>query len=117
MRHQNFFTLPAWLAILLCTSAVRATFWTVTSYFQISFSTSRYGTYTYAYTYTTTQTVQTGVTPTAQPVSTSSYVNTYKQLTIIYLYVPPGSVPESDIVTTTTRDTSSKPYTVYVEPI
>jgi len=55
------------------------------------------------------------VTPTAQPVSSSSYVNTYEQLAIIYLYVPPGSVPESDIVTT--RDTSLKPHTVYVEPI
>jgi hypothetical protein len=119
MEHRNFFTWPAWLAVLLCTSAVNATFWTVTSYFQISLSTSQYGygTYTDAYTYTTTQTIRSGVTPAANPVSTSSYVYTYEDLTVIYLYVPPGSVPESDIVTTTTRDTSEKPYTVYVEPI
>lgn len=106
--------------LLLNASPVSSTYWTVTSYYQYALSSTQYGTYTddiYFYTYTTVETVKSGVTPTATPVSTSSYVYTYDDVTVIYVYLAPGAVAESDIVTTTEEFTIDNRYTVYVEPV
>lgn len=106
--------------LLLQASPVLSTYWTVTSYYQLSMSTSHYGTYTddvFYYTYTTTETVKSGVTPTGSAISTSSYVYTYDDLTVIYVYLAPGAVAQSDIVTTTSEFTVENRMTVYVEPI
>ncbi|KAK3365403.1 hypothetical protein B0H63DRAFT_504746 [Podospora didyma] len=73
-----------------------ATFWTVTSYSAAYLSTS--GTRVY----TRTTDVASGVKPTATPYSTSSYVMTYSDVTIVYVYLPIGAVADKDIVTTTT---------------
>jgi hypothetical protein len=97
---------------------VHASVWTATSYFQLSYSTSVYSFLTYydAYTFTRTETIESGVTPTAQPIASSSVVIS-EELTILYVYLPAGSVPESDIVTGFSINTSVEPVTVYVEPI
>ncbi|KAK3367654.1 hypothetical protein B0H63DRAFT_442297 [Podospora didyma] len=86
------------LLVLLLTLAhqANATFWTVTSYSAAYLSTS--GTRVY----TRTTDVASGVKPTATPYSTSSYVMTYSDVTIVYVYLPIGAVADKDIVTTTT---------------
>ncbi|PMD40981.1 hypothetical protein L207DRAFT_512385 [Hyaloscypha variabilis F] len=120
MRSRILSAWPTWPTILLLisTSAVHASVWTATSYFQLSYSTSVYSFLTYydAYTFTSTETIESGVTPTAQPISSSSVVIS-EELTILYVYLPAGSVPESDIVTGFSINTSVEPVTVYVEPI
>ncbi|PMD13095.1 hypothetical protein NA56DRAFT_652012 [Hyaloscypha hepaticicola] len=120
MRSRILFAWPTWPTILLLisTSAVQASVWTATSYFQLSYSTSVYSFLTYydAYTFTSTETIESGVTPTAHPISSSSMVIS-EELTILYLYLPAGSVPESDIVTSFSINTSVEPLTVYVEPV
>jgi len=110
-----------WLILLTSARVVIATFWTVTEYYQLSLSTSQYKTYTdplFLYTYTTSYPVKSGVTPTAAPVSSTTYTNRYEDLTEVTLYLPPGAVAESDLVTTTTRYTgAANAYTYFVEPV
>lgn len=49
-------------------------------------------------TVTTTRTVKSYVTPTAEPIATSTYTNAFYDVEVVALYVPPGSVDETDLV-------------------
>lgn len=93
------------LVLLAYPLLVCATYWTVTSYFELDTTTSQIGTFTYSFdyfTYTTTRTIEPGVSPTISPISVSTDVNSYEELTIMYVYLPAGAVAEDDIQTTTT---------------
>lgn len=110
----------AYLALLLHPLLVDATFWTVTSYYEVVTTVSQFSTFTYSFdylTYTNTLTVKPGVTPTASAVSVSTAVDTFEQLTIVYIYVAAGSVPEDDIITTTPSYSTVDIETIYVEPV
>jgi hypothetical protein len=103
------------MVILLCAN-IDATYWTVTSYYQLSLTVSHYGTRTesyYDYAYTSTRTVQAGVTPTAKAVSSTTRLYTHDDLSVVELYIAQDSVPESDLEATTTTEATgtSTPYT------
>lgn len=98
----------ACLALMAYPLLVCATYWTVTSYFELDTSTSQFDTYT--------RTVKPGVSPTVSPISVSTEVNSYEQLTIVYVYLPVGAVAEDDIQTTTTF-VAQNAMTVYMEPL
>ncbi len=92
-----------------------ATFWTVTSYLELDSTTRSHSSGDASDDFFNVRTVRTGVVPSAVPLSTSTRVNSYEQVTIVYVYLPPDSVPDSDIQATTDR-TPSVP-TVFVEPV
>ena len=107
------------LTLLAYPLLVCATYWTVSSYFEIDTTVSHFGTNTFSwdyFTYTTTRTVKSGVSPTVSPLSVSTEVVSYEQLTIVYVYLPAGVVAENDIQTT---DSFVEPnaMTVYMEPL
>ena len=109
----------ACLALLAYPLLVCATYWTVSSYFEVDMTTSQLGTYTFSYdyiTYTTTRTVKPGVSPTATPLSVSTEIVSDEQLTIVYVYLPAGSVAEDDIQTTIPF-VDQNALTVYLEPL
>lgn len=90
--------------LLLQTSSVLATFWTVTSYYQLTLSRSRYvyGTETddaNYWTETVTQWVKATVTPTAKPISSTTSVFRQDNVTVVYICLPDGAVAQSDIQT------------------
>lgn len=109
--------LPCLLILLVLFHAhiVLGTFWTVTSYLEFTVASSQFGTGTDAISYTVTEivTLNPDVTPTATPASTSTYVDTFENVTIVYVFLSPGAVNESDIETTTTFQTNV--FTEYVE--
>jgi hypothetical protein len=71
------------------------------------------------YTFTTTEPLAPTASPRGTPTSISTGVYSYEQLTIVYLYYPPGAVDSADIVTTTTDNYSAtaNDYTYYVESV
>ncbi|KAF2653591.1 hypothetical protein K491DRAFT_780166 [Lophiostoma macrostomum CBS 122681] len=96
--------LQSWLPFLftLQASIVRASFWTVTSNYELEMSTSTdiYDTDTYYYTYSTTRTISKGVTPTSRAVSSETYYSTYADLEIISVFYPDNAVADSDLYPT-----------------
>ncbi|KAF3934446.1 hypothetical protein ABW19_dt0200388 [Dactylella cylindrospora] len=119
MRFFTFVERLALLALLLLPSVANAFIWTVTSYFQVITTTSYFSTYTdsdWGYTSTTTQTVKSGVTPTAKPLSTAKYTRTHVDMLLVYVYLPEGSVPQSNI-TTEDWEYVNTGYTVYIQPV
>src|SRR5579871_6657797 len=107
------------LVLLAYPLFVCATYWTITSYFELDATTSQFSTYTYSFdyfTYTTIRTIKSGVSPTASPISISTEVDSYEQLTIVYVYLPVGAVAEDDIQTTTTF-VEPNAITIYMEPL
>ncbi|GAB1317127.1 Mid2 domain-containing protein [Madurella fahalii] len=92
------------LALLAHLQPALATIWSVTSYFVISESSEKLrSTCTEScrmFTYTSTLTVAPTATPTASPISSRTSVDTYDDVEVVSLYLPGGSVPESDILTT-----------------
>ncbi len=91
------------ILLFICATSVNATFWTVTSYYQYSLSVTSVR--TRGYTYTSIETVKPGVTPTASPVSASTHVIQDDDITIVWAYLPPDSVPEEDLQTTYSYNT------------
>ncbi|KAF2260503.1 hypothetical protein CC78DRAFT_536377 [Lojkania enalia] len=112
-----------WLAMLLSTASVQASFWTVTSNFEYSMSVETTQ-YTWRetpnfYTYTETRTISPGVTPTGEPVSTSTYDSYVYDMLVIYQYFDSGAVDDSDLLPETTccDFSTSDTYTVLVMPV
>ncbi|KAF2119654.1 hypothetical protein BDV96DRAFT_567991 [Lophiotrema nucula] len=111
--------LAVWLSLLLNAMVANASFWTITSSYELSLSSGRY------YTYTSTRTIKTSVTPASAAVSTSTYDRTYYDLEEIYVFYPPDSVEESELEpeyvygATTTTDVSSSSYTgtIFLMPV
>ncbi|PVH93052.1 hypothetical protein DM02DRAFT_619548 [Periconia macrospinosa] len=108
-------------------------FWTAT--IRMMESTSTYG-YTYTYTYrstttstdryrtTATRTIKSGVTPSATPYSTSTYIGLlYDDVKQVYAYYTDGVVAESDLEPTYdrsnfyTRTSTSSTSVVYIMPV
>lgn len=112
--------LAVFAALLAQLQPVFASFYTVTSYYVLSTSTSKYiSTCTSscrAYTDTETLTVNPTVTPTASPISSRTSTYTYDDVEVVRLYLPAGAVADSDIVTTTSTRQSGI-YTEYAIPI
>lgn len=112
--------LAVFVALLAHLQPVFASFYTVTSYYVLSTTTSKYvSTCTSscrAYTDTETLTVNPTVTPTASPVSSRTSTYTYDDLEVVRLYLPAGAVADSDILTTTSTRQSGI-YTQYAIPI
>jgi hypothetical protein len=118
---MQFMPATAFPALLAYPLLVYATYWTVTSYYELETTISHFGTHTYSWDYftdTTIRTVKSGVSPTVSPITASTEVYSYKQLTIVYVYLPAGAVAEADIETTaTTTFVDSNAYTDYMEPL
>lgn len=102
--------------------------WTVTSYQVVKETTSvytysGYGEYSdeiETYTYTDTLGLVATATPTAEPVSTSTYTDSYDDVEYIYVFFDPEDVNEDDIMTTTTynsEDYYNAVYTNFVQPV
>ncbi|KAL2018119.1 hypothetical protein VTK56DRAFT_1249 [Thermocarpiscus australiensis] len=92
-----------------------ASFWTVTSYYVVTETTSTM--FGDLYTYTSTMTVKPTVTPTATPTSSRTSTDDYYDVEVVSLYLPGGSVPESDLVPYTTDDYTAGAFTDYAVPV
>ncbi|KAL2130909.1 hypothetical protein VTI74DRAFT_5793 [Chaetomium olivicolor] len=110
------------VALLAQLQPALATFWTVTEYYMLSETSSKYSACTTScryYTYTATRTVQPTVTPTASPVSTRTYSDIYDDVEVISLFLPAGAVAESDLVPITSTYTENRGplWTDYAVPV
>ncbi|KAK3376094.1 hypothetical protein B0T24DRAFT_523661 [Lasiosphaeria ovina] len=105
------------LLVLAQAQSARATFWTVSSFFVETLTVEKLidscTTSCRSYTYTTTMKVADTATPSASPFSTSAYTYSASDVTVVYVYLPAGSVPERDLVTTS-ADTPT-PSNVYMD--
>lgn len=107
-----------WLSTLFCSTLVQASFWTVTSNYQIEPTTTTY-TDGDSYAYTSYRIIKSDVTPTAVPATSTSYSRYYQDLEVVEAYYDAGAVPESDLepvstgFATRTRDA----YTYFYMPV
>lgn len=87
-----------WLPLALhAHNALASVTSTSTEYVVVTTTTSVDYSWDQTNTITTTRTVKSYVTPTADPVATSTYTNVFYEVEVVALYVPPGSVDESDL--------------------
>ena len=105
------------LVVFALCRPVAASYWTVTSCFILSATTDIFsGLYTTdILEYTSTLTVKKGATPTKSAVSTS--LLSYGDLTIVSVFLPPGAVPDKDVITTRTYITDGDTVTDFMQPV
>jgi hypothetical protein len=107
------------LALLTQLEPALASFYTVTSYYALSTSLSKWvDTCTSEcryYTSTETLTVNPTVTPTATPVSRSTYTYSYDDLEVVRVFVPATAVASSDLVTTTSGSAYTSEDGIYTQ--
>jgi hypothetical protein len=117
--------LAIFVALLAQLQLALASFYTVTSYYLLTTTTSTLTEYCETtgscdvWTDTAASlTVNPTVTPTAKPISTSTYSDTYDDVEIVSIFLAPGAVPASDLVTATRTSSASRSvYTEYAVPV
>ncbi|KAF2008016.1 hypothetical protein P154DRAFT_516783 [Amniculicola lignicola CBS 123094] len=109
------------LALTAAILPVDGLFWTVTKRYQYYMSVET-DTYTwrstnpyYYWTYTSTATLNSGVTPTVTPLSSTTSSDTYQNIELVSLYYQTGAVPDSDLIPTTTASTTTSTTTTYTQ--
>ncbi|KAI9867389.1 MAG: hypothetical protein M1813_008947 [Trichoglossum hirsutum] len=96
MRVQRSLIGLSWL-LLFYPPLAAATYWTVTSYLQVTTTTTFYSFATTGFPRTRTLTAKTDLatTPTAPAISRSTLLRGYEDLTIIYVFLPDGTLDEN----------------------
>jgi len=109
------------VALLAHLQPALATFYTVTSYYELTMTVSKWPSTCSDdcdyFTYTDSLTVKPTVTPTAKPASTSTYTYTYDDIEIVYVYLSPGAVNSADLVPTSTSTGANTIYTDFAVPV